>query len=109
VRLRDGRCLDCGGKEGLTAHHVEPLAAQLRRLRIRTLEQAKARADELWPMTNGVTLCRDCHDNADMRAAGAAARASARAPDDGMHFGFVAAVVRGEGVVVAGLIREAAE
>lgn len=70
VRARDGRCLDCGGTEDLGAHHVEPLADMVKRLGITSVAQAREHAEKLWALTNGVTLCEECHKRADARARG---------------------------------------
>lgn len=47
IRIRDGEeCVVCGGRVGLTAHHI---------VRKSFMEEARFQTG------NGITLCRDCH------------------------------------------------
>lgn len=59
---RDGhRCCRCGAMSRLEAHHLDPVAAILRRNNITTMRQAKD-CTELWDVSKGQTLCKRCHD-----------------------------------------------
>jgi len=56
-------CQQCGvesKRQNLQVHHIKSLACIIRENNISTLEQAQ-QCEELWDMTNGVTLCKDCH------------------------------------------------
>ena len=60
---RDGyTCKICGDKRGrnLNAHHYTQLADIIHTLKIETLEQA-LNTPILWAISNGITLCADCH------------------------------------------------
>ena len=60
-------CQWCGNKNGngksifLNAHHKIPLAFLLKENKIKTLEEAIL-CEALWKLSNGITLCRDCHE-----------------------------------------------
>ena len=60
VKLRDGRCLECGSVYELEAHHVVPLAELVELHGITTREQARDCA-AFWELENGRTLCVACH------------------------------------------------
>jgi hypothetical protein len=60
VVRRDERCLKCGVKTDLEAHHIRPLAALLAEHGIKNREQARDCA-ALWNVANGETLCEKCH------------------------------------------------
>jgi hypothetical protein len=58
-------CVMC--KEGdkyLNADHIVQFSYLIRKNNIKTLEQAEA-CDELWDLSNGRTLCIDCHKKTD--------------------------------------------
>jgi len=47
IRLRDGRCMVCGSKQKLNAHHC-------------IVRRARSLATR-WNFANGITLCYTCH------------------------------------------------
>lgn len=55
-------CQTCNerGNGNLEAHHIEALNQILKRKNITTLEQAFSDT-VLWDITNGITLCTECH------------------------------------------------
>jgi len=71
VYERDGwKCVNCGSKEKLDAHHVRPISKLIRELtKGATFESDEAKIE--WLLTrpeirddelkNGMTLCRNCH------------------------------------------------
>lgn len=61
VKARDGRCVRCGATDGLEAHHTRPLADLVADLGIKSRDDARAHAAELWGLDNGETLCATCH------------------------------------------------
>jgi len=61
VFARDGFvCQRCGSKKKLNAHHKKHFAKIIEENNITTLEEAK-NCKELWDISNGETLCEDCH------------------------------------------------
>lgn len=65
VFLRDNRtCVWCGSKEDIQADHIKPFSLIRKQNKIETLEQAIA-CNEFWDITNGRTLCLDCHKKTD--------------------------------------------
>ena len=60
VKKRDGKCIHCGSKKELEAHHVIPLAMLLQKYNISNRDEARNCCD-LWDIGNGITLCRKCH------------------------------------------------
>lgn len=61
-RRDDFTCRECGARCCvLNAHHKTPFSVIWRRYGIKTTEQAFD-CDELWDMSNAVTLCLPCHD-----------------------------------------------
>lgn len=57
----DYTCTRCHKRGGyLEAHHCIPLAILMKQYSITTIEQTK-QCDELWDISNGITLCRKCH------------------------------------------------
>lgn len=61
VKARDGKCVNCGSTENLEAHHAPPLAELIDRFRIKSRDDARASASCLWDISNGKTLCQQCH------------------------------------------------
>jgi len=60
VVRRDMRCLLCGAEMDLEAHHVKPFAEIVKEYGITTRKQAR-QCSALWDLSNGVTLCGECH------------------------------------------------
>ncbi len=56
-------CQDCQdmSKRILEAHHIKGFSNILKENNIISLEQAKS-CNELWNISNGITLCQDCHN-----------------------------------------------
>jgi hypothetical protein len=58
---RGSRCLMCGGRAELQAHHV--IGQQVLRRYARELKLKRATAQRvLWDRRNGVPVCRRCHE-----------------------------------------------
>lgn len=57
---RDKVCQGCYSTNHLEVDHIEPLTALLKLHKIASVEAAKA-CQELWDITNGLTLCHSCH------------------------------------------------
>jgi len=56
-------CQECGRRDGrINPHHIITLSSLLVKHRITTLEEA-LECKELWDISNGVTLCIECHKN----------------------------------------------
>lgn len=56
-------CLECGVQSkgnNLQVHHIKQFALILKENNIDTTEKAIV-CDELWNLSNGMTLCRECH------------------------------------------------
>jgi hypothetical protein len=60
VKARDGACVRCGSKDRLESHHKVDLADLLVRYGIKDRDGARA-CDALWDLSNGETLCEQCH------------------------------------------------
>lgn len=60
VVRRDKACILCGSETDLEAHHVKPFATIVEEGGIKTRQQARDCA-KLWDISNGVTLCEQCH------------------------------------------------
>jgi len=55
-------CTECSTRGGyIEAHHKKPFITIIRENGIGSLEEAN-KCSELWDTSNGVTLCKDCHD-----------------------------------------------
>jgi hypothetical protein len=67
VVSRDNACKECGQETDLEAHHAKPLAIMICENGITTREQARA-CNELWDISNGLTLCEQCHCRQHKRA-----------------------------------------
>ena len=61
VKERDEKCVRCGSVDKLESHHAEPLVEVLERLEIKTRDDARKHAEELWDLNNGIALCQRCH------------------------------------------------
>lgn len=61
VKARDKCCNKCGNKKHLESHHIKPLAELIELLEIKNRDDARIRADVLWDLANGETLCKTCH------------------------------------------------
>lgn len=59
---RDGKCMHCGSKENLEAHHIKHFSEIIKSNAIQNRDQARACLD-LWDISNGLTLCTECHCN----------------------------------------------
>jgi len=59
-------CCVCGDDTGgnLEAHHIKQFALILKEQNISTAEQAR-NCPELWQVSNGLTMCIDCHKKTD--------------------------------------------
>ena len=54
-------CQYCNKRGGyLEAHHLKRFSIILKENKVTTLEQAKV-CEELWFVSNGITLCLECH------------------------------------------------
>lgn len=67
VYERDGRkCRMCGRKQNkhnpLHAHHIIRFSTIMDQYSIKTVEQAH-NCEALWDITNGITLCKSCHEH----------------------------------------------
>ena len=69
ILMRDNFvCVNCGlGENILHIHHVHSFAELIQEYQIKTLKQA-INCDKLWDISNGITLCIDCHKNTDTYA-----------------------------------------
>lgn len=61
IKERDRSCVRCRGVGDLESHHLIPLARLIERLNVKSREDARRNAAELWDLANGVTLCIRCH------------------------------------------------
>ena len=67
IFIRDNFCCTIGGREHgnkLVADHIDSFASILIKNNIKTLQNA-FECFELWDITNGRTLCFECHKNTD--------------------------------------------
>ena len=57
-------CRKCGDNKGgnLEADHIKTFSEILKRYNIKTLIDA-IKCKKLWEISNGMTLCKDCHRN----------------------------------------------
>jgi len=59
----DFTCQECGKRGGnLQAHHTKSFSSIIQFYEITTLEEA-LECVELWNINNGITLCKECHNN----------------------------------------------
>lgn len=61
VKARDGKCIRCGSISALEAHHIKPLADLVTELGVTSRDDARKHAVAIWDLSNGETLCGDCH------------------------------------------------
>lgn len=61
VKERDGCCVRCGSIERLESHHIVGLAELVERLDIQSRDDARRHAAVLFDLSNGETLCEECH------------------------------------------------
>ena len=65
IFIRDNRkCVKCGSKQQIEAHHKKSMSLILEEHNIRSTKDA-LNCEELWDLNNGETLCNDCHRNTD--------------------------------------------
>jgi len=57
-------CQQCGAKGHLNADHITPFSDVIYKNNIKTLEEARA-CKQLWDISNGRTLCFECHKKTD--------------------------------------------
>ena len=63
VYTRDGfRCQNCNqlGSGNLNAHHIKAMSKIIKENNLKTFDDAM-NCSELWDENNGVTLCKECH------------------------------------------------
>lgn len=60
VKKRDKKCVLCGSKKELEAHHIISVNNLIEKHMIQTREQA-VECNDFWKLDNGITLCRKCH------------------------------------------------
>lgn len=54
------KCVSCGDNQNLEADHIKPFSVIIRENNIKSLQEAFD-CFELWDISNGRTLCRECH------------------------------------------------
>lgn len=55
-------CIICGSDKSVVAHHLKPFMYIVNKYNLKNREDAKNNP-ELYNINNGVTLCKDCHNN----------------------------------------------
>lgn len=60
VKDRDKGCVRCKSIDNLESHHLVTVAEMVSKLQIQDTQQARS-CEKLWEVTNGVTLCGQCH------------------------------------------------
>lgn len=60
VKQRDEKCVGCGSLSGLESHHLTGFARILQEYGINSRDAAR-KCQQLWDLSNGVTLCQKCH------------------------------------------------
>jgi 5-methylcytosine-specific restriction endonuclease McrA len=65
LKRDDYTCQHCGVRGTyLHAHHLVGFKKLFKEFKIKTLEQA-LKTEELWELSNGLTLCKECHKETD--------------------------------------------
>jgi len=56
-------CQECGDNKGgnLHAHHIKMFSIILKQYDIQTIQEAE-HCEELWNINNGITWCKECHE-----------------------------------------------
>lgn len=60
IKKRDKKCMFCGSKKDLEAHHINSVSDMIEKYNIKTRDDAIS-CNEFWELDNGITLCRKCH------------------------------------------------
>ena len=60
IKKRDKKCMFCGSKKDLEAHHINSVSDMIEKYNIKTRDDAIS-CNEFWKLDNGITLCRKCH------------------------------------------------
>ena len=60
IKKRDKKCMFCGSKKELEAHHINSVSDMIEKYNIKTRDDAIS-CNEFWELDNGITLCRKCH------------------------------------------------
>lgn len=60
IKKRDKKCMFCGSKKDLEAHHINNVSDMIEKYNIKTRDDAIS-CNEFWELDNGITLCRKCH------------------------------------------------
>lgn len=61
IKARDQKCMHCGSTQNLESHHQPSFADLLTMLGIQSRADARQKADKLWSLDHGITLCAECH------------------------------------------------
>ncbi len=61
VRERDSACVECSSPKSLEVHHKTHFSTLIKEYGIRSLDDARKHKEHLWPVKNGILLCRKCH------------------------------------------------
>ena len=60
IKERDGKCVHCGSKENLHAHHIKELATLVNEYKQKH-GRLETQDNFFYQMDNGITLCKLCH------------------------------------------------
>lgn len=60
VKKRDGYCMICTSRKELETHHIIPLVVIIDTFNITNRDEARE-CDKLWDLSNGITMCQECH------------------------------------------------
>ena len=61
IKARDQKCMSCDAVHNLESHHRPPFAELLKRFDIQSRDDARQKANRLWSLDLGITLCAECH------------------------------------------------